>query len=321
MITNVQLVVDMSANGTRLDRWLTLHCPTVTRAQAEAAIAAGGVLVNGRRTAKGQKLAASDVVTVLQCFEKSDLAVVPDATLPLAIVYEDEHLLACDKPAGMPVHPLRAGETGTLANALLVRHPELAGLGGDPLFPALVHRLDTDTSGLVLAARTPEVYSAFRQMFQKRQMHKEYYALVHGQVGQGARLEHELAHDPARPDHIIVVTARNRTKIKKPMRAVTEFEVKKSFGRFTLLRVVIQTGVTHQIRCQLATIGHAIVGDRLYAPVGAETLGLTRHFLHAARLEFTHPITSVLMQLVAPLPPELSAIISKFSCGTKRSHR
>ena len=313
MITNVQLVVDMSVNDTRLDRWLTLRCPTVTRAQAEAAIAAGGVLVNGRRAAKGQKLAANDVVAVLQCFEKSDLAVVPDATLPLAIVYEDDHLLACDKPAGMPVHPLRAGETGTLANALLARHPELAGLGGDPLFPALVHRLDTDTSGLVLAARTPAVYTVLRQMFQKHQIHKEYLALVHGQVGQGERLEHELAHDLARPDHIIVVTARNRTKIKKPMRAVTEFEVVESFGRFTLLRVVIQTGVTHQIRCQLATIGHAIVGDRLYAPMGAETLGLPRHFLHAARLEFVHPITGASIQLTAPLPPELKATISNFS--------
>lgn len=316
MIRDLQLVVAEAETGVRLDRWLTLRCPSVTRAQAEEAIAAGTVVVNGRRVAKGHKLVPGDSVTVFQCLEKNDLTVVPDASVPLVIVYEDEHLLACDKPAGMPVHPLRAGESETLANALLARHPELAGIGGDPLFPALVHRLDADTSGLVLAARTEEVYAALRHLFQTRQVHKEYLALVHGRVGQGERLDHELAHNPARPGHIIVVTAHNRAKVRRPMRAVTVFEVAERLGDYTLLRVVIKTGVTHQIRCQLASIGHAIVGDQLYGPAGAATLGLQRHFLHAARLELAHPVTGVRFQIVAPLPAELAEVCAQLKGRT-----
>jgi 23S rRNA pseudouridine1911/1915/1917 synthase len=311
MIRDLQLVAETAAAGVRLDRWLTLHCPSVARAQAEAAIAAGTVMVNGRRVVKGHKLVAGDAVRVAQCLEKRDLAVVPDAAVPLCIVFEDAHLLACDKPAGMPVHPLRAGETGTLANALLARHPELAGIGGDPLFPALVHRLDADTSGLVLAARTAEVYAALRHLFQTRQVHKEYLALVQGRVGQDERLEHELAHNPARPGQIVVVTARNRAKVRRPLRAVTECAVAERLGDHTLLRVVIKTGVTHQIRCQLAAIGHALVGDGLYGAAGAAALGLSRHFLHAARLEFAHPITGARLQLEAPLPAELAAVCAR----------
>ena len=308
MIRDLQFVVAAVESGARLDRWLTLRCPSVARTQAEAAIAASTVAVNGQRVAKGYKLVAGDTVTVFQCLEKSDLAIVPDVTLPLSIVYADAHLLACDKPAGMPVHPLRAGETGTLANALLARHPELAGIGGNPLFPALVHRLDADTSGLVLAARSAAAYTVLRQLFQTRQVHKEYLALVHGRVERSGRLEHELAHNPAQPGQIIVVTARNHAKIRRPMHAVTEFEVAERFGDYTLLRVVIKTGVTHQIRCQLAAIGHAIFGDRLYGAADADPLGLRRHFLHAARLALAHPITEVKLNLEAPLPTELAEI-------------
>jgi 23S rRNA pseudouridine1911/1915/1917 synthase len=310
MIRDVQLIVDGAEAGQRLDRWLVARFPAVARAQAEAAAAAGAVLVNGRRAAKGQALAAGDAVLILQCLEKSDFAAVPDATLPLHIVYSDDSLLACDKPAGMPVHPQRAGETGTLVNALLAHYPELAGLGGDVMFPAFVHRIDTGTSGLVLAARTPAVYEALRTLFSTRQIHKEYLALVHGRVGQGARLEDEIAHHPAQPERMMRVTERNRAKARKPMRAVTTYTVAEPFDDFTLLRVVIETGVTHQIRCQLAAVGHAVVGDPIYGATGAETLGLARHFLHAARLEFAHPVTGAPLRLEAPLPKELDAVLA-----------
>ena len=309
MLSNIQNAVKVGEAGVRLDRWLIGQFPSVTRAQAEAAIAEGSVLVNNRQAVKGYKLVVDDVVRIVQCLERSDLAAIPDASLPLAIVYADAYLLACDKPAGMPVHPQRAGETGTLVNALLAHHPELAGLGGDPLFPAFVHRLDTETSGLVLAARTEAVYASLRKLFQTRKIHKEYLALVHGRVEQGGRVEQELAHQPADPGRMIIVTARNRAKISRPMRAVTEFEVAEYLGDFTLLRVVIKTGVTHQIRCQLAALGHAIVGDRTYGPADADTLGLQRHFLHATWLEFDHPATGMRLQLEAPLPSELAAVL------------
>ncbi len=311
MIRDTQLIVGATEAGQRLDRWLVARFPAVARAQAEEAVAAGAVLVNGRRAAKGLALATGDTVQVLQCLERSDFAGIPDATLPLDIVFSDEYLLACNKPAGMPVHPQRAGETGTLVNALLGRHPELAGLGGDAMFPAFAHRIDTETSGLVLAARTPEVYDALRTLFRTRQMHKAYVALVHGRVGQGARLDDELAHHPAQPERMLILTNRNRAKARKAMRALTEFSVAENFAKFTLLRVVIETGVTHQIRCQLAARGHAVVGDKIYGAPGADALGLTRHFLHAARLAFVHPITAAPLALEAPLPTELTAVLTQ----------
>jgi len=311
MIRDIQLLVDAAEAGLRLDRWLVARFPAVARAQAEAATAAGTVLVNGRRAAKGKLLAAGDAVEILQCLEKSDLAAVPDAALPLGVMYSDTYLLAIDKPGGMPVHPQRAGETGTLVNALLAHYPELAGLGGDTLFPAFAHRIDTGTSGLVLAARTPAVYAELRAMFRARQIHKEYVALVYGRVAHGARLEAELAHHPALPERMTLVTKRNRAKVRKPMRAVTSFAVAEAFDDYTLLRVVIETGVTHQIRCQLAALGHAVVGDQVYALAGAETFGLARHFLHAARLEFTHPVSCAPLKLEAPLPPELEAVLAR----------
>ena len=311
MIRDVQLIVGSAEVGQRFDRWLTARFPAIARAQAEEAIAAGEVLVNGRRAAKGHRLAFGDVVQILQCLEKSDFAAVPDATLPLNIVFCDEFLLACNKPAGMPVHPQRAGETGTLVNALLGRHPELTGLGGDAQFPAFVHRIDTETSGLVLAARTPPVYDALRALFRTRKIHKEYLALVHGRVEQGGRLDCELAHHPGEPERMVAVTTCNRAKVRKPMRAVTEFTVAENFADFTLLRVVIKTGVTHQIRCQLAEQGHAVVGDKIYGMPAADSFGLARHFLHAVRLEFVHPVTSAPLALEAPLPAELMAVLTR----------
>lgn len=311
MIRDIQLIVGATEAGQRLDRWLVARFPSVARAQAEEAVAAGAVLLNGRRAAKGLALAAGDAVQIIECLERSDFAAIPDATLPLEIIFSDAHLLACNKPAGMPVHPQRAGETGTLVNALLGRHPELAGLGGDAMFPAFAHRIDTETSGLVLAARTPAVYDALRTLFRTRQMHKEYYALVHGRVTQGARLDDELAHDPARPERMLILTPRNRAKARKAMRALTEFAIAGNLGKFTLLRVVIETGVTHQIRCQLAARGHAVLGDKIYGAPDADTCGLARHFLHAARLEFIHPVTVAPLALEAPLPGELAAVLAQ----------
>jgi len=318
MLANLQLVVTAAQAGLRLDRWLVQRLPTTTRALALAALADGQVLVGGRPAAKGRKLAVGETVEVVHLLEQADLAVQPEPDLPLEVAYEDAHLLALNKPAGMPVHPLHAGERGTLANALVARYPALAGVGGDPLFPAMVHRIDGDTSGLLLAAKTDAMYQALRRAFQARQVRKIYLALVHGVPARGQKLEHELAHDPGRPGHMVVVTSRNRRKIRRPLRAVTEFEVAQRFAAHALLRVTIRTGVTHQIRCQLAAIGHPIVGDRLYGhavtPTSPTPLSeLARHFLHAARLELAHPATGAPLTIEAPLPPDLQAVLRGLS--------
>ena len=318
MISNLQLAVDTAEAGLRLDRWLVQRLPSTTRALALEALAGGQVLVGGRPAVKGAKLAAGDQVDICLLLERTDLTVQPEPDLPLDVVYEDDHLLALNKPAGMPVHPLRAGERGTLANALVARYPALAQVGGQPLFPAMVHRIDGDTSGLVLAAKNEDIYRALRRAFQARQVTKIYLALVHGVPAHGGLLEHVLAHDPGRPGHMVPVTDRNRKKIRRPLRAVTEFDIEERFAAHALLRVTIRTGVTHQIRCQLAAIGHPIVGDQLYgggaAPPGsALPAGYQRHFLHADRLELTHPVRGTPLAVVAPLPAELEAILLTLS--------
>ena len=314
MIRDLQLIVNADEAGLRLDRWLTQRFPTTTRALTLDALAGGQIFVQGRPAVKGAKLAAGDQVDILRLLEQSDLVVQPDAALPLDVVFEDEHLLALNKPAGMPVHPLRAGERGTLANALLTRYPALARVGDQPLCPAFVHRLDGDTSGLVLAAKNEEIHRALRRAFQARQVKKIYLALVHGVPIRGRKLENELAHDPGRPGRMVLVTDRNQKKIRRALRAVTEFDIEQRFAAQALLRVIILTGVTHQIRCQLAAIGHPIVGDRLYGggalpPTPTLPGGSPRHFLHAARLELTHPALGTPLALTAPLPPELETVL------------
>ncbi|MCX6998338.1 MAG: RluA family pseudouridine synthase [Kiritimatiellaeota bacterium] len=317
MISNLQLVVAAAEAGLRLDRWLLQRCPSTTRALALDALAGGHVLVQGQPAVKGAKLAAGDRVEVRGLLEHTDLAVQPDGTLPLDVVFEDKHLLALNKPAGMPVHPLRAGELGTLANALLARYPALAQVGGQPLFPAFVHRIDGDTSGLVLAAKNEEIYRALRRAFQARQVKKIYLALVQGVPARGLTLEHELAHDPGRPGRMVPVTDRNRKKIRRPLRAVTEFDIERRFASHALLRVIICTVVTPQIRCQRAASGHPIVGDHLYGgdapPTPTLPDGRPRHFLHAARLELTHPALGTPLTIAAPLPPELEAVLRTLS--------
>ena len=223
--------------GVRLDAALLLHFPTSTRAFVREAVEAGGVLVDGRRAAKGLKLR-----------------------------------LAYDKPAGMPVQPLKRSELGTLMNGVVVRHPECIPLGDRPLLAGAVHRIDADTSGLVLVARTAEAFEGLRGQFAAQTVEKTYLALVEGTVAVGGTLENDLVHDPTLP-----------------------------FCREqTLLEVTIFTGVTHQIRAQLAIAGMHIVNDRLYGAFAVENM--TGHRLHALAAKFRHPASGEQMDVRTPYP-------------------
>lgn len=216
----------------------------------------------------------------------------PDHGVRVRCVFEDESLLAYDKPAGMPVQPLSRRESGTLMNGVVARHPECAEVGDQPLMAGALHRIDADTSGLVLVARTQPAFEALRVQFAEQTVEKTYLALVEGAVAVGGTLENDLVHDPTLPFCRMIDVSRARAKVRAaPLHAVTRFRPVgiTSCGneQRTLLEVTIFTGVTHQIRAQLALAGMHIVNDRLYGGFAVE--GQAGHCLHALAARFVHP--------------------------------
>jgi 23S rRNA pseudouridine1911/1915/1917 synthase len=286
--------------GARLDRFISAHTPTSSRALVNAAIAAAAVTVNRVVRPRGWRLAAGDFVSVTGLRERHDVRVSPNAAIPLEATFVDEDIVVINKPAGLPVHPLGGDECETLANALVARFPETAAVGDDPLFPALVHRLDTDTSGIVVAARHNAAYANLRAQFRARKVLKTYVAIVCGRVRCGGRVENLLSHDPHRRGRMRVVDDRLTPDGEQRFRAVSSVRVVAATTAFSRVEVAIHTGVTHQIRCQLCHIGHPIVGDRVYG--AAEYATTDRHFLHAERIAFLHPRSGEPVEFSVPAP-------------------
>ncbi|MGQ9663110.1 MAG: RluA family pseudouridine synthase [Kiritimatiellia bacterium] len=305
MLRNISFEIAPSETDLRLDRVIRNRFPTVSRKAVLEAIGCGAILLNGKAARKGSKVKSGDRLVVTELAEQSDLWVIPNPNLPLEVVYEDEALLALNKAPGIPVHPLTFRETATLANALVARYPELARVGDQPLIPALVHRIDTETSGLVLAAKTSDTYRKLRQQFRNRTVCKLYLAVVFGIVREPGRIESYLRHRRGRVHRMEVVDAAAACATEGLLRAVTQYEPIAACERMTLLKVTIQTGVTHQIRCQLASIGHPVLGDALYGDrcAGGAT---DRLFLHASGITIRHPVTEKPLRLEVPAPSEFN---------------
>ena len=294
--------------GIRLDAALLREFPSTTRAFARDAVERGDVLVNGRPAPKGLKLKGGETVFVRELLEAADNRVRPARECPPAI-FEDASLLAFDKPSGMPVQPLSCRETGTLMNAVVSRHPECVGVGDSPLMAGALHRIDADTSGLVLVARTPKSFANLRAQFAAQTVEKTYLALVEGAVAVGGTLENDLAHDPTLPFCRMIDARRNRlTNAQrarlKPLHAVTAFKpiAQTTAGNEerTLLEITIFTGVTHQIRAQLALSGMHIVNDRLYGAFAVENQ--RGHCLHALAARFAHPASGDPVEIRTQMP-------------------
>ena len=304
MIENRSITVE--TGGVRLDAALLSSFPSSTRAFVREAIDAGGVLVNGRRAVKGLKLRGGETITVAALAEAADNTVRPNPAIRLATVFEDDALLAFDKPAGLPVQPLTRTETTTLMNGVVARHPECTTLGDRPLMAGALHRIDADTSGLVLVARTAAAFADLRAQFAAQTVKKTYLALVEGAVAAGATLENDLVHDPTLPfcRMIDIAHVRGRTDGLRPLHAVTAFRplahTTVENEERTLLEVTIFTGVTHQIRAQLALAGLHIVNDRLYGAFAVENQ--TGHCLHALAAAFRHPASGLPTEIRTPWP-------------------
>ncbi len=288
--------VPPEAQGKRLDRFLAELPEIGSRTVAERLLSGGGVSVDGRLRAKGYKLEGGEHLE----FEPpaAPTSELEPQEMDLVVPYEDEHLLVVDKPAGLVVHPAPGHARGTLVHGLLAYDVE----GGDePERPGIVHRLDRDTSGLLVVARSPEAHRALQKLVQARELTREYLALVVGRPrSRSGTIDAPIGRDRNDP-------LRHSLDTDSPRDAVTHFELEELLARHALLRVTLETGRTHQIRVHLAAIDLPVAGDPVYGR--ADELGLRRQFLHAARLAFEHPITGGQVDISSPLPPELETAL------------
>jgi 23S rRNA pseudouridine1911/1915/1917 synthase len=278
--------------GARLDAFLA--GPLGSRARAQRLIDAGAVRVDGAVVPKRHRLSAGETVRVEEPDEAPLAAAAP---AEFSVPYEDEHLLVVDKPAGVVVHPARGHAAGTLAQAL----SGVAG-GGEEGRAGIVHRLDRDTSGLLVVAKSAESHRRLKAALQAREIEREYLALVEGRPpARSGTIDAPLGRDRR-------VRTRMSTDSDDAREAVTHFEIERALPATTLLRVRLQTGRTHQIRAHLQAIGHPVVGDPEYGTPGR--LGLERQFLHAARLAFAHPLGGERIEVTSPLPADLAAALA-----------
>jgi len=323
------LIASAEDAGVRLDQFLTSRLADVSRARVQQLISENKVLVDGRQGKPSLRLRGGERIAVQDNVQPRPLRAIPE-NLPLEMVYEDDDMAVINKPAGMMVHA-GAGPTddsrnrGTLVNALLHHFESLSGVGGE-LRPGIVHRLDKETSGLIVVAKNDEAHRRLSSQFAERRAKKTYTALVHGWLKQDrGTIKKKIRRDPIRRTRMKADDGRGRE-------AITHYCVRRRldtpFGKFTLLEVKIDTGRTHQIRVHLASLGHAVVGDTLYgaarkilltrrllgsrmrASRHSEAVSLSRNFLHATALELAHPRTGADLSFSRPLPADLEQFLS-----------
>ncbi|WP_058188077.1 RluA family pseudouridine synthase [Terracidiphilus gabretensis] len=337
------IVVPAEAAGQRLDAFLASQLDGVSRSRVQLLLDQGGVRVDEDVPKASLKLRGGERIEISGEPRPVPLKATPE-DIPLSVVYEDTNLAVIDKPAGMMVHAGSGANDdernkGTLVNALLHRFQKLSATGGD-LRPGIVHRLDKETSGLIVVAKNDRTHAALAKKFSAREMKKTYIALVQGAVErERGTINAAIARDPARRTRMTTRIAAD-AEDGQARSAVSHYTVLRRiatrFGKFTLVEVRIETGRTHQIRVHMASIGHPVVGDTLYSASGhltdqvasnvvtsraarrnrpAERLKLERNFLHAAELEFAHPITGKPVHLKAPLPPELTDFLASLEAA------
>jgi 23S rRNA pseudouridine1911/1915/1917 synthase len=291
-------IAESAHRDMRLDKYVCQLYPEISRARVQRLIADGLITVNGAAVKSGLKLAAGDTVSVSIPPPAPELPR-PEA-IPLKVIYEDEDLLVIDKPAGLTVHPAPGHPEHTLVNALLARLPRLAEMD-DSLRPGIVHRLDKDTSGLLVVAKHEAARSSLVAQFKAHDVAKTYQALVKGHLSpQEGIIEAPIGRDPGNRQRMAIVEAGREAR--------TRYKVIRYLEKYTMLEVMPETGRTHQIRVHLAAIGFPVAGDKIY---GVKTPALARQFLHAGRLGFKLPSTGVYTEFEAPMPEDLERALTE----------
>lgn len=317
--TPVTLVVPPGVSGQRLDQWLVSKVPDASRVRIQQLIEQKKVLVNGKLMKASSRLRGGEEVVITGSVVRPPLKAFPE-DIPLDVVYEDENVVVLNKPAGLVVHAgsgkSEAGSKGTLVNALLHRFGRLSGAGGE-LRPGIVHRLDKDTSGLMIVAKTDQAHRWLAEQFAQRAVVKIYIALVHGWMKQTkGTISTPISRDLVRRTRMTTRWGAGRTALTHWK---TLKEIDSQYGKFSLLEIKIDTGRTHQIRVHLSSIGHPVVGDTLYgAPreirlheKKGKSIALARNFLHAAAIQFKHPVTQAPLSFKHPLPDELDLFLAQ----------
>ena len=290
--------IEVNTGGVRRDAAVLRAFPTTTRAFVREAVARGDVSVDGRAAAKGMKLRGGEKVFVRELLEASDNKVLPHGDCPRPI-FDDGDILAFDKPAGQPVQPLSCRERGTLMNAVVAKYPECRDVGDSPLMAGAVHRIDADTSGLVVVARTQAVFDGLRAQFAAQKVKKTYLALVAGVPEQEKFLIDA-------PIGLLSGSTYQRCVREDGAEAKSLCEVLKAKDGIALVRLIPNTGRTHQLRVHMAYAGYPLIGDWLY---GSRSDRIDRPALHAASLSFTHPITGEEITLSASLPFDMARLL------------
>jgi 23S rRNA pseudouridine1911/1915/1917 synthase len=311
----IEFLATTEAIGTRLDRVVAAHFPELSRTRVQELIEQGLVLLNGKPAKDSYKVRANDLIRVIPQ-ERPALQANPEP-IPLDVLYEDDDVIVINKPAGMSVHAGAGNSHGTLVNALLGRGQALSQ-GSDPLRPGIVHRLDKETSGIVLVAKNDFAHAKLSEGFRQRSIRKTYLALVQGRMQDDrGRINFAIARDPNRRTRMTAV--KHSAAFPNARVACTDWRVLGRIDSTTLLEVQLRTGRTHQIRVHFFALRHPIVGDTRYGAatqlhVGRVTLpSLLRNFLHAARIGFVQPRTGKAIEIVAPLPSELREYLNELA--------
>jgi 23S rRNA pseudouridine1911/1915/1917 synthase len=303
--------VPTQLNDIRLDSFARQCLPQLSRREIEKAIGERLFFINGKIGRKGNRLSGGDCLVFIGPQQWLAVRPPPNLHLDIPIIYEDSMILAVNKPAGVATHGFSGRDTETLANFVLAQRPSVVNIGKSRWEPGLVHRLDRETSGLVIVAKTQAAFDRLRLELRRRRINKKYLALVWGRTAAERLIDVPLAHDPRDPRLMQPTAALSRAKRQRIWHAVTRFRKIGEAHGMSLVEVEMTTGVTHQIRVHLAAIGHPIVGDSLYGVNAYETFGLERHFLHASSLEFPHPEDGRTVKLKADLPTELRTMLKR----------
>ncbi|MFZ5639634.1 MAG: RluA family pseudouridine synthase [Bacillota bacterium] len=296
-----EIMAGEGQRGMRLDVFLAAELPELTRSYIQKLVDDGHITVNGRGGKASYKVQPGDEI-VVEVPEPEGLELTPE-NIPLEIIYEDSDVIVVNKPQGMVVHPAAGNYTGTLVNALLAHCNDLSGING-VMRPGIVHRLDKDTSGVIMAAKNDEAHLSLAGQIKDRTVVRKYMALVHGNITEPAGVvDAPIGRDPRERKRMAVVTANS-----KP--AVTRYRVLERFNGYTLVECRLETGRTHQIRVHMAYIGHPVVGDPVYGP-RKSPFALQGQALHAAVLGFHHPRTGEYLEFSAPLPEYMNELIKE----------